>query len=69
MLVPVPVQHEIAQKAPLVAYAPSRLAPGWGYRRWSYDMRDAFRGLIREDVVRMGPINTTSDEPGRTRLS
>ena len=34
MLVPVPVQHEIAQKAPLVAYVPARLAPGWKFDRW-----------------------------------
>ncbi|HET6944090.1 MAG TPA: hypothetical protein VFI01_01960 [Gaiellaceae bacterium] len=36
MLVPVPVQDEIAAKAPLVAYAPSRLAPGWRYVRWTH---------------------------------
>jgi hypothetical protein len=36
VLVPVPVQHEIAQKAPLVAYAPARLAPGWHYRKWTH---------------------------------
>jgi hypothetical protein len=35
MLVPLPVQHQIAQKAPLVAYAPSRLAIGWRYRNWT----------------------------------
>jgi len=35
MLVPLPVQHEIAQKAPLVAYVPSRLAIGWHYRNWT----------------------------------
>jgi hypothetical protein len=36
VLVPFPVQHEIAQKAPLVAYVPSRLAPGWHYVRWTH---------------------------------
>ena len=35
MLVPVPIQHEIAQKAPVVAYVPSRLAPGWRYADYS----------------------------------
>ncbi len=29
MVVPAPVQHEIARIAPLVAYAPTRLAIGW----------------------------------------
>jgi hypothetical protein len=36
MLVPVPVQHAIVQKAPLVAYVPARVAVGWRYRRWTY---------------------------------
>ena len=35
MVVPVPVQHQIAQKAPLVAYVPARLAIGWHYSTWS----------------------------------
>jgi hypothetical protein len=35
VVVPVPVQHQIAQKAPLVAYVPARLAIGWHYSRWS----------------------------------
>jgi hypothetical protein len=35
MLVPPPVQQEIAQQAPaLIAYAPARLAPGWRYSTW-----------------------------------
>jgi hypothetical protein len=36
VLVPVPVQHQIAQKAPLVAYVPARLAVGWHYERWNH---------------------------------
>src|ERR1700704_302658 len=36
MLVPVAVQHQIAQKAPLVAYVPARLAVGWHYERWTH---------------------------------
>jgi hypothetical protein len=36
MLVPVAVQHQIAQKAPLVAYAPARLGVGWHYERWTH---------------------------------
>ena len=35
MLVPVPVQQEIVQRAPLLAYVPSRLAPGWSYVTWA----------------------------------
>ena len=35
MLIPPPIQHEIATKAPLVAYVPSRLAPGWKYVSWA----------------------------------
>ena len=37
MLVPVPVQHQIATEAPLVAYVPSRLAPGWRYSTMATD--------------------------------
>ena len=36
MVVPVPVQRQIEQKAPLVAYAPARLAIGWHYERWTH---------------------------------
>jgi hypothetical protein len=35
VLVPAPVQHQIAQKAPLVAYVPARLAIGWHYSSWN----------------------------------
>jgi hypothetical protein len=34
VLVPVPVQHQIVQRAPHVAYAPARLGVGWHYRTW-----------------------------------
>ncbi len=34
MLVPPPVQHEIATQAPHVAYVPSRAATGWRYQGW-----------------------------------
>jgi hypothetical protein len=37
VLVPVPVQHQIAQQAPLVAYVPARLAVGWRYWKWTRD--------------------------------
>jgi hypothetical protein len=40
MLVPPPVQHEIAAKAPLVAYVPARLAPGWKYVAWQAPQGD-----------------------------
>jgi hypothetical protein len=35
VVVPIPVQHQIAQKAALVAYVPARLAIGWRYAKWS----------------------------------
>jgi hypothetical protein len=35
MLVPPPVQQQIVQQAPLVAYVPARLAPGWKYAHWT----------------------------------
>jgi hypothetical protein len=35
MLVPLPVQYQIAQKAALVAYVPARLAIGWHYSTWN----------------------------------
>jgi hypothetical protein len=36
VLVPVPVQTQIVAKAPQLAYAPSRLAPGWRYSHWTH---------------------------------
>jgi len=35
MLVPPPVQHQIATQAPRVAYVPTRAAPGWSYMTWA----------------------------------
>jgi hypothetical protein len=35
VLVPVPVQHQIVQRAPQIAYAPARLDTRWHYERWS----------------------------------
>ena len=34
MLVPPPVQHEIATQAPHAAYVPARAAAGWVYQTW-----------------------------------
>jgi hypothetical protein len=53
MLVPVPVQHQIAQKAPLVAYVPARLAVGWHYRRWTHQgaLRIFFSNKAGKEVV------------------
>jgi hypothetical protein len=53
MLVPVSVQHEIAQKAPLVAYAPARLAVGWHYARWTHlgALRIFFRNKAGREIV------------------
>ena len=36
MLIPLPIQHEIVQKAPLAAYIPARGAIGWHYTRWTH---------------------------------
>ena len=53
MVVPVPVQHQIAQKAPLVAYAPARLAVGWHYARWTHEgaLRIFFRNKAGREIV------------------
>ena len=48
-----PVQHEILAKAPLVAYVPSRLAPGWHYERWSHrgPLRIWFANRAGKEIV------------------
>jgi hypothetical protein len=53
MLVPLPVQHQIAAKAPLLAFAPARLAPGWHYDRWTRDgtLRIVFENAAGKEVV------------------
>jgi hypothetical protein len=53
MLVPAPVQDQIAAKAPLVAYAPSRLAPGWHYVRWTHNgpLRIWFANKAAKQIV------------------
>src|SRR5438094_795380 len=53
MLVPLPIQHEIARKAPLLAYAPARLAPGWRYERWTHrgPLRIYFANRAGREVV------------------
>ena len=53
MLVPPPVQHQIAQKAPLLAYVPSRLAVGWHYARWTHDgaLRIFFSNKAGKEIV------------------
>jgi hypothetical protein len=55
MLVPPAVQQRILEKAPLVAYAPSRLAPGWRYASWRLDgqgaLRIAFRNRAGREIV------------------
>ena len=53
MLVPVPVQHQIAAKAPLVAYVPSRLAPGWRFVRWTHagPLRISFADKAGREIV------------------
>ena len=53
MLVPVAVQHQIAQKAPLVAYVPARLAVGWHYERWTHQgaLRIYFSNKAGREIV------------------
>jgi hypothetical protein len=53
MLVPVPVQHQIAQKAPLVAYVPARLSIGWRYQRWTHQgaLRIFFANKAGREIV------------------
>jgi hypothetical protein len=53
VLVPVPVQHQIAQKAALIAYAPARLALGWHYERWTHQgpLRIFFANKAGQEVV------------------
>jgi hypothetical protein len=53
MLVPLPVQHQIAQKAPLVAYVPARLGIGWHYERWTHQgaLRIYFSNKAGREIV------------------
>ena len=53
MLVPVAVQHQIAQKAPLVAYVPARLGIGWHYERWTHQgaLRIYFSNKAGREIV------------------
>jgi hypothetical protein len=53
MLVPLPIQHQIAQKAPLVAYVPARLAVGWHYERWTHQgaLRIFFSNKAGREIV------------------
>jgi hypothetical protein len=53
VVVPVPVQHQIVQKAPLVAYVPARLAIGWHYERWTHPgaLRIWFSNKAGKEIV------------------
>jgi hypothetical protein len=53
VLVPVPVQQAIVEKAPLLAYAPARLAPGWRYWKWTHQgrVRIVFRNVAGKEIV------------------
>jgi hypothetical protein len=66
VLVPVPVQHEIARKAPLLAYAPARLAVGWHYTRWTHAgaVRIYFRNRAGKEVVFVAAQYTGSCRTG-----
>jgi hypothetical protein len=52
MLVPPAVQQQILEKAPLVAYAPSRLAPGWRYASWRVGDLGALQIVFRNKAER-----------------
>jgi hypothetical protein len=52
MLVPAAVQAQILEKAPLVAYAPSRLAPGWRYASWRLEGGGALQIVFRNGAGR-----------------
>ena len=53
MVVPAPVQHQIAQTAPHVAYVPTRLAIGWHYERWTREgaLRIFFANKAGREIV------------------
>ena len=53
MLIPLPVQHEIVQKAPIVAYIPARGAIGWHYKRWTHAgaLRIYFSNKAGKEIV------------------
>jgi hypothetical protein len=52
-VVPVFIQHRIAQTVPALAYVPARLAIGWRYERWTHDgaLRVFFRNRAGREIV------------------
>jgi hypothetical protein len=52
VLVPPAVQQQIVEKAPLVAYAPSRLAPGWRYASWRVNGQGSLQIVFRNTAGR-----------------
>jgi hypothetical protein len=53
-VVPVFTQHQIATRAPSVAYVPARVYLGWRYRRWTHDggvLRIYFTDKAARDIV------------------
>ncbi len=52
-VVPVSVQHRIAQTVPGLAYVPARGALGWTYERWTHDgaLRIFFRDKAGREIV------------------
>jgi hypothetical protein len=69
VLVPAPVQQQIAQKAPLVAYAPARLAVGWHYERWTHQgpLRIFFANKAGQKVVFVASPFKGNCRAGRTK--
>ena len=53
-IVPLFTQHRIAQRAPLVAYVPARIATGYRYYRWAYNggvLRIWFRNRAAKELT------------------
>jgi hypothetical protein len=69
MLVPVAVQHQIAQKAPLVAYVPARLGVGWHYERWTHQgaLRIFFSNKAGKEIVFVASPFTGHCRAGMTK--
>jgi hypothetical protein len=69
MLVPVAIQHQIAQKAPRVAYVPARLAVGWHYERWTHQgaLRIFFSNKAGREIVFVASPFTGNCRAGMTK--
>ncbi len=53
-IVPAFTQHQIAKRAPRLAYVPARVATGYRYSRWTYSggvLRIWFRNKAQREIV------------------